>query len=269
MRVTSRARFLLVGLVGALVASDAAAIPPPSVPLAKAVEQADYVGVVEIAESPTDKKFRASAPPIVTAKPVAVLKGDPKANVRIVWQTFCIVCVIRDPETVEVVPPAVGEQYMVFLVKDKDGTLGRLGYQWHFHKMPAAPTVRLQPSYDNSWRGVIEVSPAVAGPGEVVNYRFTRTRLAPDAWTGNESNLIAADIDVIDFTRKQVLDRKKPGERKSAPAVIEKGQTVVDVIDLTEAFGITKSGEYWVFHGRAFEGNAPLRFEVTDKFRKR
>ena len=44
---------------------------------------------------------------------------------------------------------------------------------------------------------------------------------------------------------------------------------MVDVIDLTDAFGLTKPGEYWVFRGGAFEGNAPLRFEITDNFRKR
>ena len=42
----------------------------------------------------------------------------------------------------------------------------------------------------------------------------------------------------------------------------------IDVVDLTEAFGITKPGEYWVFRGGALEGNAPLRFEMTDKLRK-
>jgi hypothetical protein len=262
-------RFALTCLAAAALASVASATPPPYVPLTKAVEQADYVGVIEIAESPTGKKFRASAPPVVAAKPVAVLKGEAKGNVRFAWQTHFPCCLPQDPNTVEVIPPGVGEQYMVFLVKGKDGGLTPMGYQWNLHKMPAAPTVRLQPSHDNAWRGLIEVSPAVAGRGEAVRYRFTRTRLAEQPWTGNDSNLIAEDIDVIDLTRKQVLDLKNPGVRKTAPAVVNKGETVVDEINLTEAFGITKPGEYWVFRGGAFEGNAPLRFEVTDKLRKR
>ncbi len=264
-----RTRVLLSGFVVVMFSSAGSTNPPAEVPLAKAVERADYVGVVEIADAPVGKKFKANAPPVVTAKPVAVLKGDAKDSVKFAWQTFCAVCKPLDPATVEVLPPAVGERYMVFLVKDKDGALVRMDYQWHFHKIPAAPTVRVQPSHDNAWRGVIEVTPPVAGPGEAVKYRFTRTRLAEKAWEGNDSNVIAEDIDVIDFTRKQVMERKKPGERKTADTVVAKGETVVDVIDLTEAFGITRPGEYWVFRGGAFEGNAPLRFEVSDKVRKR
>ena len=30
-----------------------------------------------------------------------------------------------------------------------------------------------------------------------------------------------------------------------------------------------KPGEYWVFRGGAFEGNSPLRFEITDQLRTR
>lgn len=275
MRATRRfrktVRFALVGLVVALGVARSSAAPPPEVLLAKAVETADFAGVVKITDVPAAPKagFLASAPPTVVAKPLSVLKGDAKADLRVVWQTFCGVCLPSDPATVEVILPAVGDEYMVYLTKSKDGTFARLGYQWHFHKMPAAPNVRVQPSHDNAWRGLIEVSPSVAGLGEAVKYRFTRTRLGREPWTGNESNITAEDIDVIDLTRKQVLDRKKPGVRKTAPAVIEKGETVVDVIDLTEAFGITKPGEYWVFRGGAFEGNAPLRFDITDKLRTR
>jgi len=82
--------------------------------------------------------------------------------------------------------------------------------------------------------------------------------------------MIAEDIDVIDVARKRVLERKRPGERKPpTPTIVRKGETVVDVIDLTEAFDITQPGEYWVFRGGAFEGHAPLRFEVSDKIRRR
>jgi hypothetical protein len=44
---------------------------------------------------------------------------------------------------------------------------------------------------------------------------------------------------------------------------------VVNAFDLVAAFGITEPGEYWVFRGAAFEGNAPLRFEVSDSVRNR
>ena len=98
-----------------------------------------------------------------------MLKGAALADLRIVWQTYSFGgCDLRDPETVEVIPPVVGGEYMVYLTKGKDGTFARLGYQWYFHMMPAAPNVRMQP-WDNSWRGLIEVSPAVAGPGEAVD----------------------------------------------------------------------------------------------------
>ena len=267
--------FACLGLVGTLLvllgSGRSLAIPPMDLPLAKAVEQADFVGVVKIADVPAAPKagFRASAPPMVGAKPLSVLKGAALADLRIVWQTYSSGgCDLRDPETVEVVPPVVGGEYMVYLTKGKDGTFARLGYQWYFHMMPAAPNVRVQP-WDKSWRGLIEVSPAVAGPGEAVRYRFTRTRLAAEPWIGEESNVTAEDIDVIDFTRKRVLQSKKPGARKSTPAIIAKGDTVVDAIDLTDAFGITQPGEYWVFRGGAFESQAPLRFEVTDKLRVR
>jgi hypothetical protein len=40
---------------------------------------------------------------------------------------------------------------------------------------------------------------------------------------------------------------------------------VEEVIDLTEAFGITKPGEYWLIEGSAYETAAPLRFHITDK----
>ena len=58
---------------------------------------------------------------------------------------------------------------------------------------------------------------------EAVRFRFSRTRLADAPWIGNESNMTAEGFEVIDFTRKVVLERKKPGERKSWPTVIEKG----------------------------------------------
>lgn len=228
------------------------------------------MGIVRVVEVPAARigGFRASAPPLVVVQPIATLKGEVKENLRIVWQTHYGP---RDPATLEVVAPEVGDEYMVYLTKTKDGTFGGLGYDRHFHKMPSVPTVRLQPSEPNSgaWRGLIEVSPSVAGPGEAVRYRFTRTRLADDAWKGTDFNITAEDIDVIDLARKQVLVPKKRGVRIGAPAEIEKGQTVVDVIDLTDAFGLTKPGEYWVFRGGAFEGNAPLRFEISDNFRKR
>jgi len=246
-------------------------LSPLRLPLAKAVEQADFAGIVRITEVPAAKKegFRASDPPTIGARLVSVLKGDPKPEIRITWQTYFVK--LQDPKTVEVVLPIVGDEYMVFLKRNKDGTWTGLDCWWNYQLMPPVPNVRIQPPEinDNAWRGLIEVSPPVAGPREAVRYRFTRTRLAQEAWTGTESNITAEDIDVVDLTRKQVLVPKKRGVRVSAPAVIEKGQTVVDVIDLTDAFGITKPGEYWVFRGGAFEGNAPLRFEISDNFRRR
>jgi hypothetical protein len=269
-RLTSRSAALGLALLAvALTVRPGLGRPPASVPLAKAVDQAHFVGIVRVTEvSPTPKDgFRASAPPVVTAKLLAVLKGDPKADLRVVWQTYAPSCTIREPETVEVVPPAVGGEYMVFLTKREDGAFARLGYHRHFHKMPAAPNVRVQPANDN-WRGHIEVTPAIAEKGEAVRYRFSATRLSAEPWTGNNSNMTAEDVDVVDFTRKRVLEVKKHGVRRTAPAVYEKGDTYRHEIDLTEAFGITEPGEYWVFRGGAFEGNAPLRFEITDRLKK-
>ena len=245
--------------------------PPFEVPFATAVKQADFVGVVKIAGVPQAPKagFRASAPPTVTAIPVSAFKGDAKAELRIVWQTYFMCCLIRDRDTIEITLPAVGEEYMVFLTQHEGGTFARLGYQWHFHKMPAVPAARVQPSWDTAWRGQMEVTPAVAGMGEAVRYRFTRTRLAEAAWTGEESAMTAGALQVVDVNRKEILAWKKPQVRKGLPTVVEKGETIVDAIDLTEAFGISKPGVYWVFGGGAADGNAPLRFEDSDKLRVR
>ena len=245
------------------------AVPPFPVPLPEALEKADFAGVVRVTDVPPAPKggFRATAPPVVEVSPVAVLKGEPRENLRIVWQTHYPSCYIRDPATIEVFPPTVGAEYMVFLTRGRDGLFARLGYEWHFHRMPTAPTARVQSS--DAWRCLIEVFPAVAGSGEVVQYRLTRTRLAAEAWEGTESNLVAADMVVVDFTRKKCLMPVKSESRAGWPTVIVRGETVVDVIDLTAAFGITGPGEYWVFGGGAAEGNAPLRFEVTDRFRLR
>jgi hypothetical protein len=261
-------RTLVAAALAVVASSFGLASPPPAVPLPKALEQTDFVGIVSVTEVPPARAegYRASDPPVVVVRPVAALKGGPAA-LRVVWQTFDPVCLPRDPKTVEVVPPAVGDEFMVFLTRGKDGTYNRLGYEWHFHRMPAAPTVRTQPG--DAWRGLMEVTPPVAGPGEAVRYRFTRTRLAAEPWVGEDSNLTAEDLVVVDFTRKQVLAPKKPGVRSRGPTTVSKGQTVVDVIDLTDAFAIAKPGEYWVFKGGAFEGNAPLRFEVTDQLRVR
>jgi hypothetical protein len=38
--------------------------------------------------------------------------------------------------------------------------------------------------------------------------------LANAPWAGTDFNVIAEDVDVIDFARKRVLQCKKPGERK-------------------------------------------------------
>lgn len=271
-RVVGAAGFALAGaLLIIFTPADSLAVPPFEVPLAKAVEEADFVGIVEVMSVPAPPKggFRASAPPTVVARTVTVLKGTESVGMSIVWQTYCPSCYLRDRAKVEIVPPKAGDEYMVYLRKGNDGTFARFGYFHHFHPMPAAPTVRVQPSDYGSWRGLIEVSPPVAAPGEAVRYRFTRTRLAAEAWTGDESNLTAEDIDAIDVARKRVLDRKKPGVRKTSPVVIKQGETVADVIDLTAAFGIAEPGEYWVFRRGADEDAGPLRFTVSDKLRVR
>lgn len=278
MGLTDRSRntfgFVLIALasaaLGAVDSTPGEAMPFFGLKFADVVKNADFVGIVTITEVPQAPRtgFRASTPPVVTATPVAVFKGEAKGDIHFVWQTHYASCKPRDPDTVEIVPPVVGEEYMVYLVKRENDRLRPLSEGWDFCKMPAAPTVRLRSSHNNAWRSITEVSPAVAGPGEAVRYRQTYTRLAAEAWTGEESNLTAGDIGVVDFTRKQVLDLKKSHVRKSAPLVLEKGQSFVDVIDLTEAFGITKPGEYWVFCSLTDE-HAPLRFEISDKLRIR
>ncbi len=264
-------RTTLLALAACLLAAagPTRAVPPFPTPLPKAVEQADFVGIVRVAEVPTRPRagFRADAPPLVAAKPVSVLKGDPGGRLRILWQTHCHSCYVRDPKTVEVIPPAVGDEYLVFLAKAPDGAFVRFGYEWHFHKMPPAPNVRTPPTAD-AWRAHAEVSPGVAGLGEAVKYRFTATRMTAEPWAGDQPNMTAEDVDVVDLARKQVLTVKKAGVRKRVPLVVEKGETYAHEIDLTEAFGITRPGEYWVFRGGASEDDGPLRFEVTDKLRK-
>ncbi|MBA4062667.1 MAG: hypothetical protein C0501_02965 [Isosphaera sp.] len=232
--------------------------------LAQAVDKSDVVGIVRVAEVPPAPKggFRASTPPTVVARPVSMLKGDAKADLRVVWQTLGVSCdLFRDLTTIEVDAPAVGDEYLVFLVKGKDGNLHRLNYAWHFLPVPASLSVR---SSSEDWRGLIEVFPGVAAPGEAVRYRRTATRLATASWTGEHWNMIAADFDVIDFTRKQVLEVKKPGVRTRAPAVFARGDTYLHEVDLADGFGITRPGEYWVFRG----SEGPYRVEVTDKIRK-
>jgi hypothetical protein len=66
-------------------------------------------------------------------------------------------------------PPAVGSQFMVFLSKGAGAELVRHSSQWHFHPLPAAPNVRVQPSHDGAWRGLIEVTHPVAARGAAVN----------------------------------------------------------------------------------------------------
>ncbi len=81
----ARARFLAVALAAVALPTSVRAEPPAHVTLAKAVETADFVGIVEVTEAPTGKTFRPGDSMDATAKPVAVLKGDPKGPGRVKW----------------------------------------------------------------------------------------------------------------------------------------------------------------------------------------
>jgi hypothetical protein len=236
------------------------ATPPMAVPFHKAYEQADFVGIVQVTEVPQNDKgvFRASEPPIIGVKPISILKGNEQSNLRIIWQTHDSVCIPINPKDVTIVPPNVGDEYMVFLVSKEPNLYSRLGYQWFFHKMPSVPNAAS--TLTDKWHVVTEISPYLSASADTVQYRLYRTRLAEEPWQGLDSNIIAADLVVVDFTRKKILQPGKIDVREQKQRSVSTGTSVVDIIDLTDSFNIRTPGVYCVFYNNAY-----LRFVVSDQ----
>jgi len=230
------------------------------VPLSTVMEKADFVGIVKIKSVPggANKVFYESAPPTVIATPTSSYKGNVPATMRIVWSTWVQSCIFMDMKTVKVLMPVVGDEYMVFLNGTSPGVYKSDNSNWGMHKLPRVPNATV---YETAaWRGIKDVTPYIAVPGERIQYRSYNTNLAnaPSYFDGYVQG--ANNMMVLDMTRKRVVAAKNVTPPQRRRITLMKGASTVETVDISENFDVSGPGEYLIIGGQAF-----LRFIVSDK----
>lgn len=233
------------------------AIPEPTKPpnFDDIIAMADFVGIVEILKMPQGT-FHEDNPPIILARSDQVLKGKEEEKISIIWQTKPELAEPIDNITKPIKMPLLEKKYMVYLIK-KGNAYERCNQRLSFLLMPEGSRMII---ITKRWRFVFEVFPYISKVGDPIFYRYCRTQVGKELYEGKGKRFSFINQTVYDFTRKKKVNPKVTGKYIDVSEYVPKGSTIIDEIELTKMYDLTKPGEYWLF-----EFGVPLRFEISDK----